>query len=146
MTTILALETSRSLCSVAVRQGAELIEDTRKVERLHNEVVLTMVDAVCKSAGLARRGIDVVAFGAGPGSFTGVRIAAAVAQGIAFGAGRHFCPGQPLAKLEAKITIEEVFKRMKNIRLKDKPEDIKFHDWFVVRGPNQMNIEFDVVE
>ena len=66
-------------------------------------------------------------------------------QGIAFGAGRHFCPGQPLAKLEAKITIEEVFKRMKNIRLKDKPEDIKFHDWFVVRGPNQMNIAFDVV-
>jgi cytochrome P450 len=67
-------------------------------------------------------------------------------QGIAFGAGRHFCPGQPLAKLEAKITIEEVFKRMKNIRLKDKPEDIKFHDWFVVRGPNEMNIEFDTVE
>jgi cytochrome P450 len=67
-------------------------------------------------------------------------------QGIAFGAGRHFCPGQPLAKLEAKITIEEVFKRMKNIRLKDKPEDIKFHDWFVVRGPNEMNIQFEAVE
>jgi len=67
-------------------------------------------------------------------------------QGIAFGAGRHFCPGQPLAKLEAKITLEEVLRRMKNIRLKDKPEDIKFHDWFVVRGPNEMNIEFDVIE
>jgi cytochrome P450 len=66
-------------------------------------------------------------------------------QGIAFGAGRHFCPGQPLAKLEAKITLEEILARMENIRLKDKPEDIQFHDWFVVRGPNQLNIEFDAI-
>ena len=86
MTTILALETSRSLCSVAVQKNAELVEDTRKVERLHNEVVLGMIDEVCARSGVSRRAIDVVAFGGGPGSFTGVRIAAAVAQGIAFGA------------------------------------------------------------
>lgn len=66
-------------------------------------------------------------------------------QGISFGAGRHFCPGQPLAKLEAKITFEEVFKRLKNIRLKPETE-VTFHDWFVVRGPNQLFIEFDGIE
>jgi tRNA threonylcarbamoyladenosine biosynthesis protein TsaB len=87
MTTILALETSRSLCSVALRHNAELFEDTRKVERLHNEVVLGMVDGLFDRAGVAASTLDVVAFGAGPGSFTGVRIAAAVAQGIAFGSG-----------------------------------------------------------
>jgi tRNA threonylcarbamoyladenosine biosynthesis protein TsaB len=86
MTTMLALETSGSLCSVAVLHEAELTEDTHNVERMHNEVVLCMVDEVCERAGVSRRDIDVVAFGAGPGSFTGVRIAAAVAQGIAFGA------------------------------------------------------------
>ena len=92
MTTILAIETSRSLCSVAVQRNAELFEDTRKVERLHNEVVLEMIDDMCTAAGIARRTIDVVAFAAGPGSFTGVRIAAAVAQGIAFGASACIVP------------------------------------------------------
>ena len=92
MTTILAIETSRSLCSVAVQRNAELVEDTRKVERLHNEVVLEMIDDVCRAAEIARRAFDVVAFAAGPGSFTGVRIAAAVAQGIAFGADARIVP------------------------------------------------------
>ena len=92
MTTILALETSRSLCSVALRHNAELFEDTRKVERLHNEVVLGMVDELFDRAGVAAGTLDVVAFGAGPGSFTGVRIAAAVAQGIAFGSGSQIVP------------------------------------------------------
>ena len=87
MTTILALETSRSLCSVALRHNAEFFEDTRKVERLHNEVVLGMIDGLFDRAGVTTSTLEVVAFGAGPGSFTGVRIAAAVAQGIAFGSG-----------------------------------------------------------
>lgn len=92
MTTILALETSRALCSVAVQRNGVLIEDTRKVERLHNEVVLTMIDALCVRAGVRRSEFDVIAFAAGPGSFTGVRIAAAVAQGIAFGSGARMAP------------------------------------------------------
>lgn len=92
MTTILAIETSRSLCSVAVQRNAELVEDTRKVERLHNEVVLAMIDDMCGAAGISRRTFDAVAFAAGPGSFTGVRIAAAVAQGIAFGADARIVP------------------------------------------------------
>ena len=92
MTTILALETSRALCSVAVQHNSERSEDTRNVERLHNEVVLTMIDSVCKRLAIHKSTIDVVAFAAGPGSFTGVRIAAAVAQGIAFGAGALVVP------------------------------------------------------
>jgi tRNA threonylcarbamoyladenosine biosynthesis protein TsaB len=104
MTTILALETSGVNCSVAVQYGAKRFEDTRKVERMHNEVVLGMIDELCERAGLAGVDIELVAFGAGPGSFTGVRIAAAVAQGIAFGTGAVIVPvASSLAKVHAAV-------------------------------------------
>ncbi|MBT4159844.1 MAG: cytochrome P450 [Gammaproteobacteria bacterium] len=67
-------------------------------------------------------------------------------KGISFGAGRHFCPGQPLAKLEAKTSFEEVLKRMKNIRLKYPADSVEYPEWFVVRGPNSLWIEFDKIE
>ncbi|MCZ6709908.1 MAG: tRNA (adenosine(37)-N6)-threonylcarbamoyltransferase complex dimerization subunit type 1 TsaB, partial [Gammaproteobacteria bacterium] len=74
------------------------------VERMHNEVVLTMIDDLCERAGLAGDEVDVVAFGAGPGSFTGVRIAAAVAQGIAFGTGAAIVPvASSLAKVHCAV-------------------------------------------
>jgi cytochrome P450 len=63
---------------------------------------------------------------------------------LSFGHGRHFCPGQPLARLEAKLTFEEVLRRLKNIRLK-KGSEVSHDDWFVERGPTIMNIEFDPV-
>jgi cytochrome P450 len=65
-------------------------------------------------------------------------------QAMSFGHGRHFCPGQPLARLEAKLTFEEVLRRMKNIRLK-KDSELTYDDWFVERGPTKMHIEFDPV-
>lgn len=92
MTTVLALETSGSRCSVAVLHGANRFEHTRNVRRLHNEVVLSIVDQVCRQAAVHPRDFDLVTFAAGPGSFTGIRIAAAVAQGIAFGASALIAP------------------------------------------------------
>jgi tRNA threonylcarbamoyladenosine biosynthesis protein TsaB len=70
-------------------------EETRTMQRLHNEAILEVVDEVIASAcGSAadRRRIDAVGFGCGPGSFTGVRIAAAVAQAIAFGSNARIVP------------------------------------------------------
>ena len=83
MSALLAVETSGSLCSLAVHVRGRWFEDTQNVERLHNRVVLHRLEALVASAGLCRNGFAAVAFGAGPGSFTGVRIAAAVAQGVA---------------------------------------------------------------
>jgi tRNA threonylcarbamoyladenosine biosynthesis protein TsaB len=80
------------LCSAVVLRGGELFEDTRNVERLHNQVALAMVDGLCQQADVQPRMIDVVAFGAGPGSFTGIRIAASISQGIALAAGALIAP------------------------------------------------------
>jgi len=87
MTSLLALDTASSHCSVTLWSDGERVEDTRNVLRSHNDHLLPMVDALLAQVGLAPQELDLVAFAAGPGSFTGVRIAAAAAQGIALGAG-----------------------------------------------------------
>ncbi len=82
---ILALETSTELCSAALWLDGKV--DAREVMagQRNSELLLPMVDALLAANGLAARDLDGVAFGAGPGAFTGVRIACGVAQGIAFG-------------------------------------------------------------
>lgn len=92
MNTILAVETSGPLCSLAICCEGVWTEHTQAVERLHNQVVLAHLEALLERVDVARGGFDAVAFGAGPGSFTGVRIAAALSQGIAFGSGACVLP------------------------------------------------------
>ena len=92
MTSLLALETSGSLCSICVVHQGQRFENTRNVARMHNEVLLPMIAEVCARAGVERTGFTAVAFGCGPGSFTGIRIAAASAQAIALAAGARIVP------------------------------------------------------
>ena len=80
---VLAIETTTEACSVALASGGHWFEDTRFAPRLHNRHLLGMIDGLLRAARLDRRAVQVIAFGGGPGSFTGVRIGAAVAQGIA---------------------------------------------------------------
>lgn len=84
---ILALETSTEYCSVALWQDGAVSTRVEQVGQKHSEVLLAMVDGVLRDAGCRVRGLDGIAFGKGPGSFTGVRIACGAAQGLAFGAG-----------------------------------------------------------
>jgi tRNA threonylcarbamoyladenosine biosynthesis protein TsaB len=83
---ILALDTSTEYCSVALWRDGEI--DAREVlaGQRHSEMLLGMVDAMLKQHALTLRGLDGIAFGSGPGSFTGLRIACGVTQGLAFGA------------------------------------------------------------
>jgi tRNA threonylcarbamoyladenosine biosynthesis protein TsaB len=84
---ILAVETSTEYCSVALWQDGALSERCKLVGQKHSEVLLAMVDALLTDAGIRVKQVDGIAFGKGPGSFTGVRIACGVAQGLALGAG-----------------------------------------------------------
>ena len=86
--TILAIDTATDQCSVAVLLGERLFERTETVGQKHSERTLPLVDAVLGDAGLLLRDIDAFAFGAGPGSFTGLRIACGVVQGLAYGCDR----------------------------------------------------------
>ena len=85
---ILALETSGTGCSAALLIDSHLEQRQREAPRQHADLILGMLDALLREAELSLPELDAIAYGRGPGSFTGVRIAAAVAQGIAFGAAR----------------------------------------------------------
>ncbi len=89
---LLAMDTTTDVCSVALAADGCVVEHTRSAPRLHNEHLLAMVDAVTKSAAIDKTAVDVIAFGAGPASFTGVRYGAAVAQGLAFAVGAFVLP------------------------------------------------------
>lgn len=85
MRTILAVETSSDLASAALSfQGQLFVRQAPGVQN-HSQSILPMVQEVLSEAGIALSRCDAVAFGAGPGSFTGVRTACGVAQGLAFG-------------------------------------------------------------
>ncbi len=84
---LIAIETSTEYCSVALWHSGVVAERSELVGQKHSEVLLAMLDALLKDAGLTVKQFDGIAFGKGPGSFTGVRIACGVAQGLALGTG-----------------------------------------------------------
>lgn len=94
---ILALESAGAGCSVALLAGERLVERLELAPRRHAASLLPMAEACLAEAGVGLRELDGVAFGRGPGSFTGVRIATGVAQGIAFAAGLPVVPVSNLA-------------------------------------------------
>lgn len=86
MSTILAIETSADLASAALlSKGALTVRESAGVAN-HSQTILPMVQELLRDAGVTLADCDAIAFGSGPGSFTGVRTACGIAQGLAFGA------------------------------------------------------------
>ena len=105
---ILALDTSTEYCSVALWQDGAVMERCELAGQRHSEILIGMVDALLKEAGLRIRDMNGIAFGMGPGSFTGVRIACGATQGLALGANlpvTGVCTLEALAEASGKSRV-----------------------------------------
>ncbi len=85
-TRILAIDTSTESCSVAIWNQGEILALSNLRPREHTQYILPMVQQVLLDSGLRLNQLDALAFGRGPGSFTGVRICIGIVQGLALGA------------------------------------------------------------
>jgi tRNA threonylcarbamoyladenosine biosynthesis protein TsaB len=96
---LLAIETATEACSVALRFGGDVLARFELAPRQHADLVLSMCSELLGEVGIQANQLDAVAFGRGPGSFTGLRIAAGMVQGIAFGLDLPVVPVSTLAAM-----------------------------------------------
>jgi tRNA threonylcarbamoyladenosine biosynthesis protein TsaB len=103
---LLAIDTSSIACSVALHDGFAVHERHEEREREHTRLLTPMIESVLREGGLSLAELDAIVLGNGPGSFIGMRIAASVAQGLAYGAGLSIVPVSSLAAVAAQVFAE----------------------------------------
>lgn len=107
MTTLLAIDTATEACSVALLHDGKVYSRYEVIPRLHAQQVLPMVQQVLDEAGIKLPVIDAIAFGRGPGAFTGLRIAVGVVQGLAFALNKPVLPVSSLAAIARRAWREQ---------------------------------------
>ncbi|WP_394147081.1 tRNA (adenosine(37)-N6)-threonylcarbamoyltransferase complex dimerization subunit type 1 TsaB [Shewanella atlantica] len=83
--TVLALDTCTESCSAALLSGGKIYSEQADAPREHSQRILPMVDSVLSQANIQLHNVDLIAYGRGPGSFTGIRICTSMTQGLALG-------------------------------------------------------------
>lgn len=106
MPCLLALDTSTEACSVALLHEGRVLLRHEEIPRMHAQRVLPMVRELVDEAGIPLSALDAIAFGRGPGAFTGVRIAIGVVQGLGFALERPVLPVSDLAVLAQRAHRE----------------------------------------
>ncbi|MEN0108344.1 MAG: tRNA (adenosine(37)-N6)-threonylcarbamoyltransferase complex dimerization subunit type 1 TsaB [Pseudomonas sp.] len=106
MSTLLALDTATEACSVALLHDGKVLSHYEVIPRLHAQRLLPMIKDLLAEGGIALSAVDGIAFGRGPGAFTGVRIAIGVVQGLAFALDRPVVPVSNLAVLAQRALRE----------------------------------------
>ena len=109
---LLAIDTSAEACSAALWWDGALTDRFVVQPRGHSELILGMMQDLLAEAGLVPTDLDALAFGRGPGSFTGVRIATAVTQGVAYAADLPVVPVSNLAALAQRHFRESGARRI----------------------------------
>jgi len=99
MPTILAIDTSSELASTVLLRGERVIARESSGVHTHSHAILPLVQSVLQEGGIALAQCDAIAFGCGPGSFTGLRTACGIVQGLAFGAKLPVIPVVTLASM-----------------------------------------------
>ncbi|MDB6442869.1 MULTISPECIES: tRNA (adenosine(37)-N6)-threonylcarbamoyltransferase complex dimerization subunit type 1 TsaB [Pseudomonas] len=107
MSTLLALDTATEACSVALLHDGKVTSHYEVIPRLHAQKLLPMIQQLLSDAGTTLQAVDAIAFGRGPGAFTGVRIAIGVVQGLAFALERPVLPVSNLAVLAQRALREQ---------------------------------------
>lgn len=103
---LLAIDTSTEACSAALYLDGVINARYQIAPREHAALILTTIDTLLRESAITLPALDALAFGRGPGSFTGLRIAAGVIQGLAYGAGRPVVPVSSLAALAVRAWRE----------------------------------------
>src|SRR5437868_5852357 len=110
---ILAVDTSTDACSAALSMNNILFERFSVAARSHTHLILPMIDSLLSEAQTSLQELDAFAFGAGPGSFTGLRIASAIIQGLSFGSQKPVIPISTLRSLAQaayrEFKVKQVF-------------------------------------
>jgi len=130
---ILAVDTATEACSVALLLGEQSFGMFEICPQQHSQRVLPMIDELLKKHGVKLKDLDAIAYGRGPGSFTGVRIAAGMAQGLAFGVDLPVVEVSTLAAM-AQETFEKTGNKNIRVLIDARMGEVYFGDYEVVNG------------
>lgn len=135
---ILALETSTEFCSVALYLNGRTFNKEVLAGRRHSEILLSMIQEILSETELTLQQIDGIAFGAGPGSFTGLRIACGVAQGLAYAANLPVVGISTLEAVAQKIGEQKIIVAL-DARMGEiyhaAYQKLTSHDWKIISPP-----------